>query len=186
MNSNDAPSDPLGSDDLVNLIGELRMMARQLLNGESHKHSFTPTELAISALRRVRLKEQEWKDVRWENRAHFFSALAKAMRHALIDYARRRNARGRENIVYLPPDEIIFQNLAAQAEEHPEHILRLHEAFSILEAKYPRLAHVLDQFYFIGHTIPEIARCDGVSEKTIDRDLQRARVVLRKILEELL
>jgi hypothetical protein len=96
-------------DDLRNLVGELRMMARQLLDRESHRHSFTPTALAMTALRRAKLEEQSWQEVRWENRAHFFSALAMAMRHALIDHARRRKARGRDNIVYLPPDELLFE-----------------------------------------------------------------------------
>jgi len=181
-----ALSECLGVDDLNNLFGELRMMAHQLLNGESHKHSFTPTALAITALRRVRLTEQEWQDVRWENRAHFFSALATAMRHALIDYARRRKARGRENIIFLPPDEIIFQDLPADAEERPERIVLLEEVLSKLEAENKRLADVVYQFYFLRYSIPEMARFNEVSEKTIDRDLKRARIVLRTMMEQTL
>jgi RNA polymerase sigma factor (TIGR02999 family) len=165
-------------------VGELRMMARQLLNTESRMHSFTPTALAMTALRRMKLKEEDWENVRWENRAHFFSALATAMRHALIDHARRRKARGRDNLVYLPPDENLFRDLPAEAQERPDRIIRLEEAVSRLAASDKRLADVVHQFYYAGYSVSEMARFAGVSEKTVDRDLKKARTVLRKMLEE--
>jgi len=185
MESGDAP-ERIGVEDLANLVGELRMMARHLLNTESHNHSFTPTALAMTALRRAKLQDQDWRDVRWQNRAHFFSALATAMRHALIDHARRRRAKGRENLIYLPPDEILFLNLPLEAQERPERIVVLEEALSRLEAEDKRLADVVHQFYFVGYTTAEMALFNGVSEKTIDRDLRRARIVLRQLMEEVL
>jgi len=172
-------------DDLANLIGELRMMARRLLATESRTHTFTPTALAMSALRRVKLKDQDWQDVRWENRAHFFSALATAMRNALIDHARRRRAKGRDHLVYFPPDENFFRDLPAQAQDRPERIIIVEEALARLNTVDKRLADVLQQYYFAGYSIAEMACFGGVSEKTIDRDLKRARVILRKMVEEL-
>ena len=160
------------------------MMARQLLNGESHNHSFTPTALAMTALRRVKLQDQDWKDVRWDNRAHFFSMLMTAMRHALIDHARRRKARGRENLVYLPADEILFRDLPVDAEERPERIVVLEEALSKLESQDQRLANAVHQFYFVGYSTAEMALFNAVSEKTIDRDLKKARILLRQLMEE--
>jgi RNA polymerase sigma factor (TIGR02999 family) len=184
MDPTNAPGECVGIDDLRNLVGELRLMARQLLNGESHQHSFTPTALAMTALRRAKLQDQEWQDVRWENRAHFFSALANAMRHALIDHARRRKAKGRENIVYLPPDEILFRDLSTDAEERPERVVVLDEALSRLDADNKRLAATVHQFYFLGYSTTEMARFNSVSEKTIDRDLKRARIALRRLMED--
>jgi RNA polymerase sigma factor (TIGR02999 family) len=184
MEPGNAPTERIGVDDLSNLVGELRMMARQLLNSESNNHSFTPTALAMTALRRVKLQEQDWRDVRWANRAHFFSALATAMRHALIDHARHRKAKGREKIVYLPPDEILFRNLPQDAEERPENIVLLEEALSKLDLQDKRLADAVHQFYFVGYNTAEMARFNGVSEKTIDRDLKKARILLRKLMEE--
>ena len=159
-------------------------MARQLLNSESHRHSFTPTALAMTALRRVKLQEQDWEDVRWENRAHFFSALAAAMRHALIDYARRRKAKGRDAIIYLPPDEILFRDFSTDAEERPERILLVEEALSRLASENKRLADVVHEFYYLGYSTAEMAHFNGVSEKTIDRDLKKARIILRKMMED--
>jgi len=137
----------------------------------------------MTALRRTKLKEQDWEDVRWENRAHFFGALVKAMRHALVDHARRKQAKGRHNLVYLPPDEVIFRDLPAEAEERPERILRLEEAVARLGASDPRLASVIHQFYYLGYSTTEMARFAKVSEKTVDRDLKKARTLLRKMLE---
>jgi len=185
MESVNKPTECIETADLGNLIGELRMMARRLLSAESKEHSFTPTALAMTALRRVKLKEQDWEEVRWENRAHFFAALATAMRHALIDHARRRKAKGRENIVYFPPDESLFKDLPAEAEQRPERIILLEEAVARLDRDDKRLADVVHQFYYLGYSIPEMASFAGISEKTVDRDLKRARTVLHKTLAEL-
>jgi DNA-directed RNA polymerase specialized sigma24 family protein len=183
MKPTSAPAECIRVDDLRNLLGELRMMARQLLYCESHRHSFTPTALAMTALRRSKLQEQEWQDVRWENRAHFFSALSNAMRNALTDHARFRRSRGRESLVYLPPDEDIFRDLSTEAEERPERFLLLEEALLRLSASDKRLADTIHQFYFLGYTTTDMARFNNVNEKTIDRDLKKARTALRLMLE---
>lgn len=174
----------LCADDLKNLVGELRVMARQFLTRESHKHSFTPTALAMTALRRVKLREQDWSEVRWENRAHFFSALATAMRHALIDHARHRKSKERDCLIYLPPDEILFRDLPTDAEERPERIVILEEALTRLASENQRLADAIHQAYFLGYSAQEIAQLTGVSEKTVDRDLKKARIILRKMMED--
>jgi RNA polymerase sigma factor (TIGR02999 family) len=185
MNPDHATNNPVSVDDLRNLIGELRLMARGLLSAESRAHSFTPTALAMTALRRAKLKDQEWEDVRWENRAHFFFAIATAMRNALIDHARRRRARGRDSVVYLPPDEGLFVNLASEAEERPERVVHLEEALERLGGADKRLADVVHQFYYAGYTVSEMAAFSGLSEKTVDRDLKRARTLLGKMVGEL-
>jgi RNA polymerase sigma factor (sigma-70 family) len=138
----------------------------------------------MTALRRAKLRDQEWADVRWENRGHFFSALSRAMRNALIDHARHRKARGRGNLLYFAPDESFFFNLAEEADDRPERILLLEEALSCLAGEDKRLSDAIQQHYFLGYSIPEMARFGGVSEKTVDRDLNRARTVLRKMLEK--
>lgn len=161
------------------------MMARRLLAMESRRHTFTPTALAMTALRRVKLKDQDWEDVSWKNRSHFFSAVAKAMRNALIDYARRRAAKGRNSLVYFPPDEVLFSNLPAEADEKPELIIMLEEALARIQAADARLSEVIHQFYYARYSIAEMAHFAGVSEKTVDRDLKKARTILRKIVEEI-
>lgn len=174
----------LGIDDLRNLIGELRMMARSLLSSERF-HSFTPTALVMTALRRAKLADQDWSEVRWENRGHFFSAMAQAMRHALIDHARRKRAKGRGNVFYFSPQEDFFVDLPAQAEERPDRFILVEEALAELSERDERLADVIQRFYFLGHSVAEIAADSDRSEKTVDRDLKRARTILGKRVEEL-
>lgn len=172
-------------NDLRNLFGELRLMAKRMLAAEVRSHSFTPTALAITALRRAKLKDQDWEDVRWENRAHFFAALALAMRHALTDHARRKNAKGRDNLLYFSPDENFFLDLPASAQDRPFHFLLLEEAVVRLEELDKRLADVVQQYYYAGYSIGEMAQFTGVSEKTVDRDLKKARTLLRKLMEDI-
>jgi RNA polymerase sigma factor (TIGR02999 family) len=186
MSLESVPSEPVELEDLENLVGELRAMARQLLASESQPYSISPTALAMTALRRVKLKDQDWNDLRWENRAHFFSAVARAMRNALIDHARRRKARGRNEIVYFSPDEVVFANLSTEAEERPDRIIVLEEALAVIERSDKHLADILDQYYYACYSIAEMAQFGGVSEKTIDRDLKRARTLLKKTVEKLL
>jgi RNA polymerase sigma factor (TIGR02999 family) len=176
-------SECVRAEDLKNLVGELRMMARRLLSSE-RVHSFTPTALAMSALRRAKLSDQDWSEVRWENRAHFFSALGTAMRHALVDHARRRKSSGRQYVLYFAPNEDFFRNLSAEAEERPERFILIDDALTRLGTENRRLADSIEQFYFLGYSIPEMAAHLSLSEKTVDRDLKKARTLLRKFLEE--
>lgn len=166
-------------------MGELRLMARGLLIREGQPRSLTPTALAVSALRRAKAPELDWADMRWENRRHFFGVLRMTMGHALIDHARRAKARGRDKLVYLPWDEGILKNMPAQAEKWPDHMIDLHESLAILKARNPDLAEVIDLHYFAGFSAPEIATFSDVNEKSVDRDLKRARLTLKRIIEDL-
>lgn len=183
MNSEATPDGPIGIEDLRNLVGELRLLARQLLHCESAGHSLTPTALAMTALRRVRRVEQDWDSVRWENRRHFFGALSQAMKRALVDHARRRHARGRSSIVYRPGQDDLLNDLAGSADEQPEAFLRVQEAIERLRSESPDFAEILEEHYYGGYTTAEIARFRECSEKTVDRNLARARVLFRQAFE---
>jgi DNA-directed RNA polymerase specialized sigma24 family protein len=79
----------------------------------------------------------------------------------------------------------VFHDLPTAAEDRPTRIILLEEALARLEAADHRLANTLHQFYFAGYSTAEMAIFAGVSEKTVDRDLKRARILLRKILKGL-
>ena len=183
MNDSGESMERITVEDLENLVGELRMMARGLLVNEGRNHSFTPTALAMSALRRAKLKDLEWEQVQWESRTHFFCSLSEAMRHALVDHARRRKSKGRAKMVYLAPDDAVFQNLAHDADQQPDRLLQLEDAMIRLRLLESRLATVITHYYYLGHSTKEIAGILDVNEKTVDRDLQRARILLRKLFE---
>ena len=179
-------NEPITVKDLQNLIGELRAMARALLYTERKLHSVTPTALALSALRRAKLQDQDWNDIRWENRAHFFAMLLMAMKHALIDRARAAEAQKRIKMTYLPGNDPLLEDLATEAVEQPERIINLYEALEHLKKAGPALAEVLEQHYFMGYSIHEMASYSKLDERTVKRRLNRARVMLGKLIEELL
>jgi RNA polymerase sigma factor (TIGR02999 family) len=178
-----APNEIITVDDLSNLLGELRSMARNLLMKERSPRSLTPTALALSALRRAKAADADWEQVTWENRMHFFGILRVAMRHALIDHARR--ARRSPLTDSEPWTEDALRNLPEQADRWPCRIIDLHEALAIMRNHEARLAEVIEMHYFIGFSVPEIAAVSEVSEKTVDRELKRARTYLQKLLERL-
>src|ERR671917_1327629 len=90
-------------DDLMPLIyAELRRQAAGYLRRERSNHTLQPTALINEAY----LKLIDQRDVKWQNRAHFFAIAAQAMRRILVDYARERKREKRGGAAEnLPFDE---------------------------------------------------------------------------------
>jgi len=185
----EAASDDLGPvtiDDLGELMADLRGIANNLLHSESNAASVRPTALVISGLRRYKLSDQDWGDVSWANRGHFFKSAYVMMRRALIDHARRRLAKGRPTLQGHDEGEVDFYNLANTVEHTPDIIIALDEAIGWLSSENNELAVIVQHHYFSGLTVAEIAQLTEVSEKTIKRRLAEARLVLEKKIRELL
>ena len=70
----------------------------------------------------------------------------------------------------------------AAADDGEEEILAVHEALERIAAVDPRLTQIVEMRYFAGMTEPEIAAALGVTERTIRRDWQKARLLLREAL----
>lgn len=106
----------------------------------------------------------------------FFDYAAKAMRHLLVDRARRRMALksggGQRHVSLDAAAEIPVALDAREA-------LDLDEGLRRLEVEDPRAAHVVELFYFGGLPVERIAELLGVVKRTIDRDLNFARAFLR-------
>ncbi len=184
MDDDGDDGEPITIEDLQNLIGDLRRMARILLSSESNPQSLTPTALASTALRRAKLSHQSWDDIRWENRAHFFFILRLTMRRALIDHARRRRAQGGDITIQVPGDDGIFTNLPELVDKRPDAYIALDEALAQLRNTDAELADIIDQFYFLGYDIKDIAFYFEVDEKTVDRRLKKARVILKRLMKD--
>lgn len=112
--------------------------------------------------------------VSFEDRARFLGYVARAMRSLLIDFVRQRDAlkRGAEfEITHLTTH---------QGAELPDTTLltRLSEALDALGKLDSRLAEVVDLRYFCGFSFAEIARLRGDSERTVQRDWEKARLLL--------
>jgi RNA polymerase sigma factor (TIGR02999 family) len=114
----------------------------------------------------------------WHGRAHFFGAASQAMRQVLVDFARRRQADKRGGGVEMVS---LGENDAAVDIELDE-ILAIDAALDRLDGVDPRLRHIVELRFFAGIPQAEIATMLGVSERTIERDWLKARLVLLEAL----
>ncbi|HEY1663014.1 MAG TPA: sigma-70 family RNA polymerase sigma factor [Verrucomicrobiae bacterium] len=113
-------------------------------------------------------------DRTWENRAHFFSAAARAMRHILIGNARRKSRlKHGGGQLRVDIDEL---NLAAATPD--DKILMLDEALERLEVEDTEKARIVVLKFFGGLTNQEVAKILGVTERTVERQWAFAKAWL--------
>ena len=152
--------DPKAAEKLLELLyEELRLLAASKMAREAPGQTLQPTALVHEAWLRLVASQNPT----FENRAHFFSAAAQAMRRILIDRARRklRIRHGGE----LDRVDVEGQELAAPAAD--EQLLAVHEALDNLAKDHPVQAEVVKLRYFVGMTNEETAEILGVSVATV-------------------
>ena len=113
--------------------------------------------------------------LRAEDRRAFFAYASQVMRSVIVSSVRERLAQkrgGRGQPLTLATE------LGAGVVQDEETILRVHEALEVLEQADPRLAQVAQMRYFGGYSEQEIAETLEVSERTVQRDWEKARVIL--------
>ena len=147
-------------DQLVQAVyEELRRLAANRLAKEAPGQTLQPTALVHEAWLRLAGDAKRC----FEDRTHFFAAAAEAMRHILIDRARRRRAvrhGGEYERVYLQEDM-----LASPGDD--EQLLMVNDALEDLERKHPVQGQVVKLRYFAGMSNEEIAELLGVSLSTV-------------------
>jgi RNA polymerase sigma factor (TIGR02999 family) len=115
------------------------------------------------------------------DRARFLGYAARAMRSLIIDYMRSRRAQKRGGAF-----EITALSTELPAEDSLESEFgEIGEALASLEEIEPRLAQVVDLKFFCGFSFLEIAELLSVSERTVRRDWDKARILLRRHLLEI-
>ena len=156
---------------------DLRELARGELLHERSNHTLAPTALVHEAFLRLHGSAP----LRWQNRAHFFGAAARAMRRVLVDHARARHRRKRAGAlaaVALCGEE------AAPTAVPPVDLLALDEALERLGTLDPRMVQVVELRFFAGLAVAEIARLLGVSAATVSSDWKIARMWLHRELDQ--
>ncbi|MGE3176216.1 MAG: ECF-type sigma factor, partial [Vicinamibacterales bacterium] len=119
--------------------------------------------------------------LRIADRTHFMRWASRAMRSIIVDLARRRLAERRGGAAeHVPLDADVSDGAGGRS--GAEEILAVHEALERLAEADPRATHVVEMRYFSGMTEPEIADALSVTERTVRRDWQRARLLLRAAL----
>ena len=153
---------------------ELRRIAANKMKVERAGHTLQPTALVHEAY--LRLLQPDGSQPKWNNRGHFFVAVAEAMRRILIESIRRKQTIKRGgNLVRTTWDEAEFET-----EVPPDNILAVHEALESLEKSHPDLANIVLMRYFAGMTVEETAAALDTSASTIDRQWRAARAWLQR------
>jgi RNA polymerase sigma factor (TIGR02999 family) len=163
---------------LVPLVeSELHRLAHHYMGRERPGHTLQTSALVNEAYIRL----IDWKNVRWQNRAHFFAVSAQLMRRILVDFARERN--------YLKRGGGALQVSLAEAESLPlernDDLVALDEALAKLSQFDDRKGRVVELRFFGGLSVSEVAEVLKVSQETVMRDWRLAKVwLLRELGQE--
>ncbi len=160
-------------DKLIPIVyAELRRQAARYLRRERPGHTLQTTALIHEAY--IRLIDQ--RNVRWQNRAHFFAIAAQLMRRILVDHARSRQAakRGGSDIK-LPLEEAIIASEGREVD-----LVALDEALERLAAIDQQQSRVVELRFFSGLSVEETAEVLEVSPRTVKRDWNVAKAWLRR------
>jgi len=182
--------DPHAPGQLLPLVyDELRRLAAQKLAQEKAGQTLQPTALVHEAYLRLVGPEQESEATapKWEGHRHFFAAAAQAMRHILVDRARRKKRNkhggGRQQVDLEEHDEPI--------ESSPAELIALEEQILALDAALPRLAEhdpeaakVVELHFFAGLSVEQCADALAISRATAYRQWRYARAWLRRAMDE--
>lgn len=149
---------------------ELRRIAGRYMRLERPDHTLQTTALINEAYLHLFGADAP----SWQNRAHFFAAVAREMRHILVDHARARNAlKGPGGHRHLSLDSARGLGI-----ERDEDLLALDEALTRLEQLEPRASHVVELRFFTGLDEREAAEALDISVSTLKRDWTFAKAWL--------
>ena len=170
--------DPKAAGELLPLVyAELRKLAAFKLAQQSPDQTLQPTALVHEAY----LKLLGDGSHSWADRRHFFAAAAEAMRHILVDRARRKAAvRHGGDLQRVELDKVILAT-----ETTDENILLINEALEKLTAHHAAIAELVKLRFFAGLTFPQAAEVLGLSERTAKRQWTYARAWLFKEIQNL-
>jgi RNA polymerase sigma factor (TIGR02999 family) len=148
------------AEKLLDLVyEELRRMAASKMAREAQGHTLQPTALVHEAWLRLVAS----KNPKFENRAHFFSAAAEAMRRILIDRARRKYTQRHGG-------DFLWTNLGGKelaAPDSDEQLLAVNEVLDVFAKQHPLPAEVVKLRYFVGMTNEETAKALDISVATV-------------------
>ena len=156
------------------LYAELHRLARRELWKSGAALSMGATTLLHEAF--INMSERD--AIAFPDRARFMAYAARAMRGLIIDHARSRHAQKRGGQFEITALDTNIADQAADAIDLP----LVGDALDELAKLEPDLAQVVDLKFFCGFSFAEIAAMRGVSERTVQRDWEKARIYLHQSL----
>lgn len=170
-----------GDDDAIQQVfaaayGDLRQLAHARLRGGQQVTLLDTTSLVHESF----LRFAQVGSLRIEDRQHFLRYAGHVMRSVIVDFVRERMAerRGGDRVQVT-----LNTQSGAQLDCGENEILRVHEALEELKEHDERIVQVVEMRYFGGMTETEIATALGVTERTIRRDWEKARLLLAEALK---
>jgi RNA polymerase sigma factor (TIGR02999 family) len=155
---------------------ELSRLASHYMRSEAPGHTLQTTALVNEAYLRL----IDARQVRWQNRAHFFAVSARLIRHILVDFARQRGCRKRGGAAR----HVSLDEAPALGQERDEELTALDEALRALAEIDERKGRVVELRFFGGLSVEETAEVLQVSAETVRRDWRLAKAWLRRHLSE--
>lgn len=155
---------------------DLRRLARARLRGAGPDATLDTSSLVHESYLRFAASGR----LRIEDRLHFMRWVGRVMRSVIVDFARRRNADRRGGDL----DRVtLTERLAAGAMRPEEEILLVHDALEKIARLDARMAQVVELRYFCGMTDQEIADTLEITDRTVRRDWEKAKLLLREALQ---
>ena len=156
--------------------GELRKLAHaRLFHGGRNTYLDTTALVHESYLRFI-----QGGDLRSDDRRAFFAYASRVMRSVIIDAVRERRAERRGgDLQRLTLNTQLIDNMPAGEDG----VLKVHEALATLARAEPRLAQVVEMRYFGGYSEQEVAEALGLTDRTVRRDWDKARLLLGAMLQ---
>jgi RNA polymerase sigma factor (TIGR02999 family) len=169
----DAP-DPAEAERLfAALYDDLHRLARRELARRGSNITLGATTLLHEAY-----LDMSSRGVTFPDRARFMGYASRAMRGLIIDYARRRYAQKRGGMFELTSLQTSIADRLTDANE----LQRISDALDELATVEPALAEIVDLKFFCGFSFAEIGAMRGVSERTVQRNWEKARLYLHSSL----
>ena len=167
--------DQTALEELTPLVyAELRRLAERHMRRERAGHPLQTTALVNEAY--VRLVDL--RQVRWQNRAHFFGMAAQLMRHILVDFARARRRAERRGFA----QQVSLDEAALVAMGRSSEFIALDDALRSLAVIDLRKSRVVELRYFGGLNVEETAEVLHISQRTVMREWNLARAWLHREL----
>lgn len=157
------------------LYQELHRLARRELGRRSGSALLSPTTLIHEAYVDMAAR----RDLTFADRGAFMGYAARVMRGLIVDHARSRLAQKRGGLVEITS---LRTDVAEQSAVADDELVRIGEHLDELAGCDPRLAEVVDLRFFCGFSVAEIGALRGVSERTVQRDWEKARAYLHRSL----
>lgn len=155
---------------------ELKALAAAYLRRERVGHSLQPTALVHEAF----LKLIDSKELKANDRRHFFAIAANTMRRVLVEHARTKGAAKRGG----GQRRVTLTGIQESAGDAEMEVVALDEALQKLSAFDERQARIVELRFFGGLQVEEVAELLNVSKRTVEGDWTMARAWLLRELSE--